>query len=120
MAETEYTNGVLHNSKLNVSVDFLNIFKHTNQIIRFTIAPTKSNMNEYQIKITYFFQKKKEPDLYGNFIFHLLFDTFNILKILYKEEIKRKRFTICLVQNPKKEKEFLIKIDLATKLEGKE
>ena len=82
MAETEYTNGVLHNSKLNVSVDFLNIFKHTNQIIRFKIAPTKSNMNEYQIKITYFFQKKKEPDLYGNFIFHLLFDTFNILKII--------------------------------------
>lgn len=90
MAETEYTNGVLHNSKLNVSVDFLNIFKHTNQIIRFKIAPTKSNMNEYQIKITYFFQKKKEPDLYGNFIFHLLFDTFNILKILYKEGIKKK------------------------------
>lgn len=25
MAETEYTNGMLHDSKLNVSVDFLNI-----------------------------------------------------------------------------------------------
>lgn len=51
MAETEYTNDVLHNSKLNVSVDFLNIN------IRIKLYDLK---REYQIKITYFLQKKKK------------------------------------------------------------
>lgn len=110
MAETEYTNDVLHNSKLNVSVDFLNIN------IRIKLYDLK---REYQIKITYFLQKKKkkEPDLYRNFIFNYYF-AFDIHKILYREGIKKKKIHnfVCSMSRPKttkkKKKEFLIKIKI--------
>lgn len=103
------------------SVDFLNIN------IRIKLYDLK---REYQIKITYFLQKKKkkEPDLYRNFIFNYYFP-FDIHKILYREGIKKKKkqFTILFVlhvsslkSTKKKRKEFLIKIGLTIKLEGKE
>lgn len=62
MAETEYTNDVLHNSKLNVSVDFLNIN------IRIKLYDLK---REYQIKIIYFLQKKKKERTWFISKFHI-------------------------------------------------
>lgn len=109
MAETEYTNDVLHNSKLNVSVDFLNIN------IRIKLYDLK---REYQIKIIYFLQKKKkkEPDLYRNFIFNYYF-AFDIHKILYREGIKKKKdsqfclFHVSSKNHKKKKKERIFNQD---------
>lgn len=55
MAETEYTNGMLHDSKLNVSVDFLNIN------IRIKLYDLKSRVLTWIPNKDYIFSPKKNP-----------------------------------------------------------